>query len=164
MNSQKEARQAGSGTGPRKKGNREGDGQIGHDPFYMRCLQEHLARHPSEHAKRSRRAFALLEQGSLEPAIDQFNAALCIADEEVEARFGLACQLIDRGQPQEALRFLREASRFRLQRAMIRYALETTYYDHSIVELAVDEWRAILGLRADARGKRVSKGLDGAGC
>lgn len=164
MDPQRKARRATSGAGPMKDRSREGNGEIGHDPPGMQGVREHQARHPSEHARRSRCAFALLKQGSVELAIDQFNTALCIADEEVKARFRLACQLIDRGHPREALRFLREASRVCLQRAMIRYALETAYYDHSIVELAVDEWRAILGLRADAGARPVVKGLDRATC
>ncbi len=164
MDPQKEAHQATSGAGRRKDRSREGNGESRYDPLYMQGLRELLARHPSEHARCSRRAFALLGQGSLEAAIDQLNKAICVADEEVEVRFRLACQLIDRGEVQEAVRLLREASHVRLQRATIRYALETTYYDHSVLELALDEWRAILGLRADARGRQVPKGLDQAAC
>ena len=135
---------------PSTESDRNVSTRIRHDLLRLEAQIDLATGHPSVYTKRNRFAVALLKQGSVEAAIDRFNAAIAISDEQVDAQFLMACELIDRGRPSEGVRALRRASRIRLHKAIMRYALESTYYDHSIIELAMDEWRVSLGLRGGA--------------
>lgn len=155
-----EMRAARSSEWPPKARNRQDGNRGGRSLSDVQGLREHIARHPPDYYSRPRLALGLLRLGFLHPGIDELKAAICVADGEINARFLQPCGLIEHGQLSEAVCLLREASSIRLHRAKIRYALETTYYDHSLVDLAMDEWRVSLGFRRDGGAERPIKGLD----